>query len=524
MHKHHSGCCGCHTSGQGAMGRRTFMAALGGTAMGAAVLPTMALGAPATGNTLPRPRPPIAKKPLVVQPALVYNIPESRERTSWRGWGGLRTQADADAEIVRIGEELAALSEQVEFPVEILPVAHARNTGEADALRAGGHDLMLIYGASGGGDTIERLIDPARYNLMFVRHKSGPVYLWYEIVSPRMMRKTVDELGQPGLRPEDVVVDVYDDLAWRMRALYALKNTVGSKIVCVGGASGWGEGGQKAPNIAADTWKMQLIDAPYDGLGPRIVAARQDAARVARAEAAAKEYLADAGIKLETDGGYVARAFILAEVFEELMAEHGAQAITVNNCMGTIMPLADTTACLTLTLINDAGLLAFCESDFVVIPSGILLHHIASVPVFLQDPTYPHHGQITLAHCTAPRKMDGKTLEPARILTHFESDFGAAPKVAMKLGQKVTVLDPDFNNARWIGFTGDILDNPFLDICRSQVDVSIEGDCDLLAQEMRGFHWMLAYGDHLKETGYALSKLGIDFLNLSKGAQGTVKV
>jgi hypothetical protein len=49
------------------------------------------------------------------------------------------------------------------------------------------------------------------------------------------------------------------------------------------------------------------------------------------------------------------------------------------------------------------------------------------------------------------------------------------------------------------------------------VDVSIDGDCDALMEEMRGFHWMLAYGDHLKETGYALRKLGIDWLDLSAG-------
>jgi hypothetical protein len=38
--------------------------------------------------------------------------------------------------------------------------------------------------------------------------------------------------------------------------------------------------------------------------------------------------------------------------------------------------------------------------------------------------------------------MNGKDAEPARLLTHFESDYGAAPsagrKVEMKLGQKVT--------------------------------------------------------------------------------------
>ena len=124
------------------------------------------------------------------------------------------------------------------------------------------------------------------------------------------------------------------------------------------------------------------------------------------------------------------------------------------------MPMAETTACLPLSLLNDDGYLAFCESDFVVIPSGILLANISGRPMFLNDPTYPHDGVITLAHCTGPRKMDGKTLEPARILTHFESDYGAAPKVEMRKGQKVTNIIPDFAAERWVGFVGEIVDAP----------------------------------------------------------------
>lgn len=77
------------------------------------------------------------------------------------------------------------------------------------------------------------------------------------------------------------------------------------------------------------------------------------------------------------------------------------------------------------------------------------------------------------------------------------------------------MIDPDFASKRWIGFRGKIAENPDLDICRSQVDVTIEGDCQVLMEEMRGFHWMLAYGDHLKEMGYALRKLGIGWYNLT---------
>ena len=31
----------------------------------------------------------------------------------------------------------------------------------------------------------------------------------------------------------------------------------------------------------------------------------------------------------------------------------------------------------------------------------------------------------------------------------------------------------------------------------------------------RGFHWMLCYGDYLRETGYALKKAGVGWMNLS---------
>ena len=77
------------------------------------------------------------------------------------------------------------------------------------------------------------------------------------------------------------------------------------------------------------------------------------------------------------------------------MKKADCRAITINSCMGTIMPLAETSACLTLSLLNDAGYLAFCESDFAVIPAGILLANISGKPQFLNDPTYPHDGLIT---------------------------------------------------------------------------------------------------------------------------------
>jgi L-fucose isomerase-like protein len=186
--------------------------------------------------------------------------------------------------------------------------------------------------------------------------------------------------------------------------------------------------------------------------------------------------------------------------------------------MGTIMKVSETTACLPLSILNDDGYMAFCESDYYVIPSGILLNKISGKPVFLNDPTYPHHGIVTIAHCTAPRKLNGERAEPVKILTHFESDYGASPKVEMAKGQVITNLIPDFHSKKWVGFRGEVIGNPFMATCRSQTDVHINGNMELMLEEMGGFHWMTSYGDYLKETGYALRKVGARLVNVSRSA------
>jgi L-fucose isomerase-like protein len=287
---------------------------------------------------------------------------------------------------------------------------------------------------------------------------------------------------------------------------------LGGKILAVGGPSGWAT--PSAPDHARNKFKLDIQTISYDELGKLIKEARADKAAVELARRRAEEYLNLPGTKLETKRQFVDNAFLLEQVFRNLMRKAECRAITINACMGTIMPISETTACLPLSTLNDDGYLAFCESDFVVVPAGMLLGNISGRPQFLNDPTYPHDGVITLAHCTGPRKMDGKTLEAARLLTHFESDYGAAPKVEMRKGQVVTNIIPDFKAERYVGLRGEIVDAPFLPICRDQIDIRFQCDSLRLAERMPGFHWMTCYGDYLKEIGYALKRVGINWENL----------
>lgn len=529
-----SGCCGARAP---EVSRRQFIAGTGAAALGGVLMHHLA-GKTAFAQTLPR-RILKQDKPLRIQPVLSYTIATYRDATSWRSWGGLITEAHAEAERGKIKEELAAMAGKADFPLELLPLQSARSVEEAKALAAADHDGVLIFGAGGGTDMIMALADPNKHNLMFVRHNSGPAYLWYEIAHPRFLRRETDTpQGTGGMDYGDVIVDNYDEVLWRLRALHGLKNIRGKRVVAIGAAIGWDKGRMSgAPKRAQDLWGLEYAEIPYDEMGQRIQAARANEALVRQCKDQAREYLQQPGITLlprqqqittaELIAGkgsvdtleemytFTEKAFLLTEVFRDLMEENETDAITVSECMGTIITLSETTACLSLTLLNDEGCLAFCESDFVVIPSGILLHYICGKPVFLCNPTYPHDNTLTVAHCTAPRKMDGVNAESMYVRTHFESDYGAAPKVDFKVDQNMTVLAPDFASERWLGFEATVQDNPELDICTSQINLRINGDGDRLLQEKRGFHVMTCYGNYLREVGYALHKSKVGWLDLS---------
>jgi hypothetical protein len=104
--------------------------------------------------------------------------------------------------------------------------------------------------------------------------------------------------------------------------------------------------------------------------------------------------------------------------------------------------------------------------------------------------------------------MNGMDFEPTTIRTHYESDFGAATKVEYPQGQVITCVIPNLHCTKWFGFRGRIEASPDYPMCRSQMDVRIEGDWRKLTREMEGFHTVVCYGDHLREIGYALKRVG----------------
>jgi hypothetical protein len=455
-------------------------------------------------------------KPLTVQPVLMYATPEPREMTSWKSWGGVQTEEAATEEAARIEKELDTLRMEAGIALEILPVLKVKSEERALEAAASQADVLVVYPATGGGNLLKACCSGDQSKLIFLRHRSGPVYYWYEGLSVRYLGTGKPRNEAPYLNKvavEDVVVDEVMELGSKLRGLYGVKNLLGTRIVALGGP--WGKYASDAPGLARERYGIEILDFSYQDLEPRITEAFANPKQMATAEAWASRFLSQSSIELATERSYVVNAFVLYGLFKDLMKEHDCTAFTIKDCMGTIMPMSRTTACLTLGLLNDEGLLAFCESDFVIIPSCILLRHLSGKPVFLHNSTFPHKGMVTCAHCASPTRMDTEKYEPTKIVTHYESEFGAAPKVDMPIGQRLTFIDPEYTTGRWLGFQGVVESNPFYEICRSQQDVRIAGNWKRLLEEARDSHWAMVYGDHLEEAGYAARKLGVEWESLA---------
>jgi hypothetical protein len=467
-------------------------------------------------------KPPVVTgRPLRVQPILAHNVMGPKEKTSWRSWSDIINEPAAAEEMQRITGELKNLSAKADFPLEILPTVKVTTTEQAANLQKGDFDAVLLYAASNAA--LFRpccAADPKRDTVVFVRHRSGPIYYGYECLGTRYFQVPSPEFWQRnsadnhgGVTLDDVVVDDYQEVLWRLRALYGLKNFIGQRMLALGGALGkWDS---SAPEVARKRYNLDIVPIDYKDLATRLEAIQSDAKLQHQFAIWTDRYLALPNTKLETKRDFVERAFGVYTVFRHWLREYNASAITIASCMGTIFGVSNTAACMPLSWLNDEGYIAFCESDFVVMPPGILLHYISAKPVFMHNSTFPHQAIVTCAHCTAPRRMDGKHYEPARIMTHFESDFGAAPKIEMPIGQPVCAISPEYTKPRWVGIKRIVRDNPCFSICRSQQDVEILGHWKRLISEARDSHWMMVYGDYLREVGYAVHKIGLTWDNIS---------
>ncbi len=486
--------------------RRYFLQGMGaaGVAAGALAM-TAGKGWAQPAQKVPAPSSFPRGAALRVKPLLIFDIPTRREQESWRNYGALQTPAAAREEAARIAKELSDLKREAEFPVEFQEVELLDSQSKLEKVSIGETDACIVYAA--GYCAQWPLKVPM---VMFVRHRSGPFYLGFEIANWRFLRQSGDMPALKEFDCEDVVVDSQEELLWRLRALYGVKNARGTKMLTIGGLEAYSPLAQEnGPRVAKAVWGYEFVNVTDEEFTKRLSAARADDAVMRDIESRTAELVSMPNVKLETNRKFVFNSCLALHVCRQLLAETGASNFGFARCMGHAqITMLGTPPCFVLSMANDEGFTAYCHTDLSHTMPGVLMRWIASRPTFVCNSHHPHDGLFFVAHCQGPRRMNGRDYEPATIMTHYESDYGAACKTHYPTDQVVTAVIPNLACTKWQGFRGTIVGSPSYAACRSQMEIRIDGDWKRLLREMEGFHTQVVYGDFTREIGYALKKVG----------------
>jgi len=200
------------------------------------------------------------------------------------------------------------------------------------------------------------------------------------------------------------------------------------------------------PAHAKEVWGYEIEIVPREEFAAQLKQARSDNSVMADVERETQAFLDRPNLTLQTERKFVLNSFLVWHVCRELLQEKKAFNFGFDKCMGReVIEMLDTPPCLVLALANDSGYTAYCHTDLTHTCPGVLLRWISSKPTFVCNTHFPYNGIMTVAHCAAPMKMNGVSNESVTVMTHYESDYGAATRIHYTLGQTVTVVIPNLN-------------------------------------------------------------------------------
>jgi len=177
-----------------------------------------------------------------------------------------------------------------------------------------------------------------------------------------------------------------------------------------------------------------------------------------------------------------------------LIREERLEGVTVR-CFDLIGAL-EATACLTLSTLNDEGVVAGCEGDLPSAVAMLWVRHLLGTVSWMANPARldPAADCVTLAHCTVARSLVG----PTRVDTHFESGLGQALAGEVPAGPVTLVrLGGAGLDRLWLAEGEVVASGSDPDLCRTQATVALAaGTVDTLLTDPLGNHLVMVRGHH----------------------------
>ncbi len=397
------------------------------------------------------------------------------------GWP--MSTVDLNAEMRRFEASLAGMRAKladVEF-IEGGLVADDQQLAQAKEKFKGADGILVIHLTMGIGGYLQSLFDLGIPVVLFSLPYTG--HEWHTIAGWQRQGKPIEVF--PTSRYEDVLVAIRP-----FRAIHRLKE---ARVLNVN-------------HGAADAAYCQAIK---DKFGTEIVSLNlpdlqkaYEAADRGEAMADMRRWVKEAKKIVEPTKDDVLKGSVMYIAMRDLLAQHGAVAITMN-CLGMgLMDRGMGYPCLGFVRLNNVGLGGVCEADLKSTMTHLIFTYLVGKPGFVTDPVIDlSNSTIIHAHCVAATQMlgPGTTPSPYHIRNHLEDGRGASLMVKLPVGQKVTMARL-LGTDKMLCSTGDAVDSPFVDRgCRTKLTVRVDNIDRFLENWSSGLHRVIFYGDHTRD-------------------------
>ena len=211
----------------------------------------------------------------------------------------------------------------------------------------------------------------------------------------------------------------------------------------------------------------------------------------------------DYNLEFNYDSKEIEKALKLHKALNKIKEEYNLNGLTIRcfDLLGTLK----TTACMSLSLFNQDGIVATCEGDVPTMISMHILNKITNQVGFQANPSRIdiEKKRMIFAHCTLPLNM----IDNYKLDTHFESGIGVAIKGYLK-EEKITIFKLSKNLKDYYITTGTIIRNlEESNLCRTQIEVNIDDDIEYFLNRPYGNHHVIIYGDYKKEIIEYMNKI-----------------
>ena len=201
----------------------------------------------------------------------------------------------------------------------------------------------------------------------------------------------------------------------------------------------------------------------------------------------------DYNLKFNYDAKEVNNALKLHKALNKIKDEYKLDGLTIR-CFDLLYKLK-TTSCLSLSLLNKDKVISTCEGDIPTMISMHVLKKLTNQVGFQANPSRidVSDSKMVLAHCTLPLDM----ADDFKLATHFESQIGVAIKGELK-EDVITIFKLSKNLKDFYVTKGRIIRNLYEpNLCRTQIEVSIDNNIEYFLNRPYGNHHIVVYGDYV---------------------------